>query len=90
MKTGQWVMTRGINSKMEKDKEFAKFVFESVRRYVYQDWGDTCKEDWKMNDDAVKHGDDRIVAKYNNSCGDIFIITEWDRSATTILLTEEY
>lgn len=86
MKTGQWVMTRGINAKMNEDKEFAKFVFECVGKYAYKDWGDTCKEDWKLNDDAVKNGNDRIVARYGN----IFIITEWDRSTTTILFTEEY
>ena len=79
-------MTRGINERMRKDKDFAKFVFKCVERYAYKDWGDTCKEDWKMNDAAVESGNDRIVAKYDN----IFIITEWDRSVTTILFTEEY
>lgn len=86
MKTGQWVMTRGIVAKIEEDREFSKFVFDSIRKYINQDWGDTCEEDSKLNDSAVKNGDDRIVAKYDN----IFIITEWDRSMTTILFTEEY
>ena len=43
-----------------------------------------------MNDDATKNGDDRIFARYNNEEGDIYIITEYDRSATTILFTYEY
>lgn len=86
MKTGQWVMTRGIASRVRKDEDFAFFIMECTERYLRKDWGDTCKEDWKMNDSAVENGDDRIVAKYDN----IFIITEWDRSITTILFTEEY
>ena len=86
MKTGQWVMTRGIAETMRKDKDFAKFVYDCVGKYANKNWGDTCKEDWKLNDSAVENGDDRIVAKYDN----IFIITEWDRSLTTILFTEEY
>lgn len=48
--------------------------------------GDIPHEDKKMNDSAVKNNDDRIVARYN----DIYIITEWDRSATTILFIDEY
>ena len=80
------VVTRGIAERIKKDEEFSKFVVESHLRYLRQDWGDTCEEDWKLNDNAVKNGNDRIVAKYGN----IFIITEWDRSVTTILFTEEY
>jgi len=86
MKTGQWVITRGINAKMKEDEKFAEFIIDCYGRYLNQDWGDTCEEDSKLNDAAVKNGNDRIVAKYDN----IFIITEWDRSVTTILFTEEY
>lgn len=86
MKIGNLVATRGIASAVERDKNFAKFIAVSFGKYMRQDWGDTCEEDWKLNDEAVKSGCDRIVAKYDN----IFIITEWDRSVTTILFTEEY
>ena len=86
MKTGTWVMTRGIAAKIKEDRKFAEFVYESIGKYVRQDWGDTCEEDSKLNDSAVKNSDSRIVAKYDN----IFIITEWDRSVTTVLFTEEY
>lgn len=86
MKTGQWVMTRSIAEKVRKNEDFAFFILESTEKYLRKNWGDICKEDWKMNDEAVKNGDDRIVARYDN----IFIITEWDRSLTTILFTEEY
>lgn len=43
-----------------------------------------------FSDAAVKNYNDRIVAKYKTSLGDIFIITECDRSYTTILFADEY
>lgn len=86
MLTGKWVMTKGIATKVKNDGEFALFIAECVDKYLKQDWGDTCDEDSALNDHAVRTGNDRIVAKYDK----IFIITEWDRSVTTILFTEEY
>lgn len=83
---GNILFTRGINEEVRRDNDFAAFVTESFKRYVKCDWGDLCKEDKTLNDSAVKNNDDRIVARYN----DIYIITEYDRSATTILFTHEY
>lgn len=85
MLNGKWVVTRGVAERM-KDEEFAFFITESINKFLQGDWGDTCEEDSKLNDEAVKSGEDRIVARYDN----IFIITEWDRSVTTILFTDEY
>lgn len=90
MELGQIVATKGIMSKIKQSEEFAKFVVSSMIRYKACDWGDICGEDKAMNDSAVKNNDDRIVARYNNDKGNIYIITEWDRSATTILFINEY
>ena len=49
-----------------------------------------CEEDKQMNDEAIKSGNDRILAAYETSKGNIYIITEHDRSATTILFADEY
>ena len=89
-KMGTLCMTKGIGARMHKDEDFSKFVINSYLRYSKCDWGDLCKEDKKMNDSAVKNNDDRIVARYNYKDDNIYIITEWDRSATTILFTSEY
>ena len=86
MKLGQVVMTRGIAEAVRKDNDFSLFVTESMLRYCRKDWGELPQEDKRMNDLAVKNNDDRIVARY----GDIYIITEWDRSYTTILFRDEY
>lgn len=84
--TGTLYMTAGIDAEMHRNTDFARFVLESWKRYESCDWGDVPNEDKKMNDSAVKNDDDRIVARYN----DIYIITEYDRSHTTILYTFEY
>lgn len=88
-KLGQIVMTRAIAIDVEESAKFAREVTKSLRRYASGDWGDTCAEDAQMNNEAVKGGD-RILATYDTCKGTIWIITEWDRSATTILYPEDY
>ena len=89
-KTGQIVITRVVNAKINESIEFSKFILESIAKFPNCNWGNLDKEDWKMNDNVVENGDDRIFARYNNEEGDVYIITEWDRSVTTILFPSEY
>ena len=59
-------------------------------RHVNGDWGEVPDEDKQENEFSVQHGF-RIVSAYTTSAGDrIWIITEADRSSTTILLPSEY
>ena len=61
-----------------------------VNRHIRGDWGDTCEEDREQNDISVVEGK-RILAVYKyNDDTTIWIITEWDRSVTTILFPHEY
>lgn len=60
-----------------------------VRRHLRGDWGDLSNEDKKANDDALRDGS-RILSAYAFPQGTVWIITEWDRSATTVLLSSEY
>lgn len=87
---GQVVQTRGIADACEGSQDFTLEIHTAFRNYIKCDWGDTCEEDKALNDNAVKNNDDRIVAKYVTSKGNIFIITEWDRSYTTIMFADEY
>ena len=88
---GNLYSTRGVNEKLKGDLGFMQFVVHSLERYQNCDWGDLSKEDKKLNDSAVINNDDRILAKYKyDEETSIYIITEWDRSATTILFPEEY
>ena len=59
-------------------------------RHQTGDWGDLYDEDKKENELSVKEGF-RILSAYKLETGvKVWVITEWDRSATTILLPNEY
>ena len=61
-----------------------------VRRHVHGDWGIVDEEDKMSNNQAVDQGT-RILSAYRLPTRDkLWIITEADRSATTLLLPEEY
>jgi hypothetical protein len=62
---------------------------DGFRRHVVGDWGDLSPEDFRSNDDALEHGD-RLLSAYGQGDSRFWIITEWDRSMTTILLPEDY
>jgi hypothetical protein len=49
-----------------------------------------CKEDKELNDNSNGPMPERILSSYEDKGIKIWIITEWDRSVTTILLPEEY
>lgn len=68
----------------------ASDVHAAIGRHRRGDWGDVGPEDWKENDEALKEGR-RLLSSYKDRQGIKFwIITEYDRSLTTILLPEEY
>lgn len=59
-------------------------------RHLVGDWGDLCDEDKRLNDIAVLDGT-RLLSAYKTATGQkLWIITEADRTATTILLPDEY
>lgn len=61
-----------------------------LQRYIAGDWGNVSDNDRKQNDRAARIGD-RIMAAYELSPTlTVWIITEWDRSVTTLLLPSEY
>ena len=61
-----------------------------ISRHVAGDWGELDEEDRRENELSVREGF-RILSAYNLKDGTkIWIITEADRSSTTILLPEEY
>ncbi|MEK6289847.1 MAG: hypothetical protein V4793_00430 [Paraburkholderia tropica] len=62
-----------------------------LARHIHGDWGDLSVEDIAANDLALLIGK-RLLSSYPlpDGQGKVWIITEADRSATTILLPEEY
>jgi len=84
---GQIVATPGVLSALDAAHESAIYFLD---RHAAGDWGDLGDEDKKENEISVTDGY-RILSSYNLKDGTkIWIITEADRSSTTILLPSEY
>lgn len=65
-------------------------ILAAVQRHASGDWGDVCEEDRLANEEALLTGS-RLMSVYFTSDGRPFwVITEWDRSVTTVLLPEDY
>jgi hypothetical protein len=64
---------------------------EYLRRHLSGHWGDLGECDQLQNDAALESGEDRLFSSYHLAPGlKLWIITEWDRSVTTLLLPSEY
>ena len=60
-----------------------------VRRHLAGDWGDVDKDDAKANERALKWGE-RVLSSYEVNGEKLWVLTEADRSATTVLTPDEY
>lgn len=83
---GQLVATPGALALLDRTGENA---VELLQRHQRGDWGDVPPEDAIENDNSIVNGT-RILSSYQLVDERIWIITEADRSATTLLLPEEY
>lgn len=90
---GQVVATRGVLDAVNQAR-----MMDGLTRHARGDWGNICQDDWSYNDQSSREGL-RILSAYaidpsqpakghGENC--FWIITEGDRSATTILLPDEY
>lgn len=65
-----------------------------LNRHQSGDWGDLGAEDKATNEEAIKYEGERagrtFSAYYLKDGTKIYVITEWDRSVTTVLLPEDY
>jgi hypothetical protein len=84
---GQLLITPGAKEAFEGTGE-NPFTF--ILRHIQGDWGNLSPEDVQENELALEHGF-RLLSAYDlTDATRIWIITEADRSATTILLPSEY
>jgi hypothetical protein len=82
---GQVVITPGAAAVIDSLE-----VQNALRRHQSADWGTVCSDDWNANDESLTEGA-RLLSSYVAANGVKFwIISEADRSATTVLLPEEY
>lgn len=97
---GQKTATAEIARRAKENEDFGLFIKLCFFRHTIGDWGDMCESDKEMNNDAcsgMNYGEGRVMSVYNvpediASCpGErIWIITEADRSCTTVLFPDEY
>lgn len=65
-------------------------ILRGIQRHQAGDWGDLCAGDRQANDQALVDGT-RLLSAYTAVNGTKFwLITEADRSVTTVLLPEDY
>lgn len=84
---GATLVTIGVNALIEAGKINVRPL---LQRHHAGDWGDVCDADKQTNEEALAHGG-RVLSVYRlESQLKVWIITEADRSSTTILLPEEY
>ena len=82
---GALYMTPGVQSEIDSAE-----LSVALGRHISGDWGDVDVEDWQANEEALKHSL-RLLSVYHSANGIKFwIITERDRSSTTVLLPSEY
>ena len=86
--SGQVVMTIGVDALVEEGRlNPAPYLY----RHLSGDWGDLDDSDRRLNDAALQSGEDRLFSSYEVAPDlKLWIITEWDRSVTTLLLPDEY
>ncbi|GGP17766.1 hypothetical protein [Silvimonas iriomotensis] len=65
------------------------FPIDLLIRHLSGDFGTICDEDKASNMEAIRDGG-RILSAYKVGSEKVYVITEWDRSYTTILLASEY
>jgi len=92
--TGSKVLTRGVFEWAEESVSRMLFVAASIASHTVGDWGELCPEDIQSNEEALLDGN-RLMSAYMYRPGTpeerkLWIITEWDRSVTTVLFPEEY
>ena len=84
---GQIVATPGALRAIDESSEAA---FEFILRHASGDWGELDEHDRRENELSLREGFRLLSAYRLKSCERLWIITEADRSVTTLLLPEEY
>jgi hypothetical protein len=83
---GQTVVTAAAHAFLTPEE-----TLDCIRRHSNGDWGEVGLDDTALNNDALLGEDPgRIHSAYVVRGRRIWVITEWDRSVTTVLFPEDY
>lgn len=86
---GTIVMTSGVAARKAESESFDAFVLFALAAHSRGDWGDLDDEDKATNKAALKNSG-RLLSSYKRMGHEVWVITEHDRSVTTILFPSEY
>ena len=81
---GQVVITANASLRLA-----TEMVITALRRHASGDWGDVPPENAIANNEALHRGG-RVLSAFGKDDGRFWIITEADRSVTTVLLPQDY
>jgi hypothetical protein len=81
---GEIVITANANAQLD-----SRAIKEALLRHGAGDWGEACEEDREENELSLKEGF-RLLSVYRSGETKFWIITEADRSVTTVLMPEDY
>jgi hypothetical protein len=81
---GETVITSNASARLDQAA-----VNEALQRHASGDWGDIPPEDALQNEFGLKHGE-RVFSAYGTGENRFWVITERDRSVTTVLMPEDY
>jgi hypothetical protein len=82
---GRILMTPGVEESIDRSD-----IVEAIGRHARGDWGELCADDVKQNEIALKVGDRLFSVFADERSTRFYVITEADRSVTTVLLPDEY
>jgi hypothetical protein len=83
---GQVVSTPAALDILEQSDSSAR---QLLAQHQSGNWGTISEDDQQVNEEALESGD-RILSAYRVEGTKLWIITEADRSSTTLLLPDEY
>ena len=81
---GRLVITSNANARLTPEE-----IADGIARHARGDWGDISAEDAAENDLSLREGF-RLLSAHGRGDRRFWVITEADRSATTVLLPEDY
>ncbi len=82
---GRLFMTPGVRDAIPPSE-----ITRALRRHARGDWGDVDVADREANEQALKQGTRLMSVFHSKRSHEFWVITEADRSVTTVLLPEEY
>jgi hypothetical protein len=82
---GRILLTAAVEEGIERSE-----IDAALGRHARGDWGDLCAADVRQNELALREGERLFSAYTDRHDTEFYIITEADRSATTVLLPGDY